>query len=299
MNEDYKIKYNELKLKYNNKKINIIWIIAILIILLIGTITIIIYNHKFQNVELGDLISISSGLVSIALAIIAIIYSISESIKNNEKEKELNNLVNNLNSGSKNINEVSEELKIDIKNLGRENKNIKNILGNLEVETKKLLEQTEIIRGYYEENNKIEDDFTESNDLKEYEENIYNNINEDNKSKKIDNVFDIKKGNLVWAQDVGDSIRLFLIIQNDIANKYSSYVTVVPITSNLNIGKINTHVEFSYSNGLDNEKILNGIILVERIKTISKENLKECIGSLDGLTMKKVNKAIKIQLDLK
>ncbi|ELC8401217.1 type II toxin-antitoxin system PemK/MazF family toxin [Clostridium perfringens] len=301
MEENYKEKYEKFKT-------NSIWSCVILSIIIISLLTVIIYSHKFQNVELGDLISISSGLVSIALAIIAIIYSISESIKNSNKEKELNRLVNDLNTGSKelksDINELRNKIIIDLKN-----------------ETNNLLEQTEIIRKNYEQFN-IMDNTNENTDYTDYMKNKCDEGNlacnyigdikiSDDKEEKNDisiinlyginnelknvntNSINIKRGDIVYVQENLHSPRKYVVLQNNIANKFSNMITVAPITARKIKHKLPTHVELLKENNIEE------IILVERITFIRSSKIIEKVGELNKNLIYKLDKAIKVQLDLR
>lgn len=89
--------------------------------------------------------------------------------------------------------------------------------------------------------------------------------------------------------------RPVLILQNDIGNKYSPTTMIAPITTKNYTGKyLPTHIAVSQF-----EKLRpNSIILLEQIRTIDKQRLKGFVDFLDENQMIKVNRAIKIALDL-
>src|SRR5699024_4258330 len=90
-------------------------------------------------------------------------------------------------------------------------------------------------------------------------------------------------------------IRPVVIIQNDTGNKYSPTVIVAAITGRINKGKITTHVEIEKSKyKLDKDSV----ILLEQIRTLDKNRLKEKLTYLSDEKMQEVNNAIDISLGL-
>ena len=105
----------------------------------------------------------------------------------------------------------------------------------------------------------------------------------------------IKRGDIYYADlspVVGSEqggIRPVLIVQNDIGNKYSPTVIIAAITSQINKGKLPTHVEIGAEDyGLPKDSV----ILLEQVRTIDKKRLKEKIGYLSPDIMKIVDEAI-------
>ncbi|MCB2294342.1 type II toxin-antitoxin system PemK/MazF family toxin [Clostridium algoriphilum] len=90
-------------------------------------------------------------------------------------------------------------------------------------------------------------------------------------------------------------IRPVIIIQNDIGNKYSSAVTVVPGTSRINKTKFPTHVEIEASKcGLKTDIV----ILTEKVQTIAKSRVKEKLGRITHNDLRKIDTALLIQLGI-
>lgn len=111
----------------------------------------------------------------------------------------------------------------------------------------------------------------------------------------------VKRGEIFYADlspVIGSEqggIRPVLIIQNDIGNKYSPTVIVAAITSQINKAKLPTHIEISADRyGLTKDSV----ILMEQIRTIDKERLREKIGQLDDDLMLKVDEALEISFGL-
>lgn len=91
-------------------------------------------------------------------------------------------------------------------------------------------------------------------------------------------------------------LRPVLILQNDIGNTYSPTTIVAAITSRIKRAKLPTHIELK-SNRYQLEK--DSVILLEQLRTIDKQRLKERIGHLDEEVMAKVNIALEISLSLR
>ena len=109
----------------------------------------------------------------------------------------------------------------------------------------------------------------------------------------------VKRGDLYYADlspVVGSEqggIRPVLVVQNDIGNKYSPTVIAAAITSQLNKAKLPTHINLPAEQyGLPK----NSVVLLEQIRTIDKQRLKEKIGELPKGVMSRVNEALMISL---
>ena len=90
-------------------------------------------------------------------------------------------------------------------------------------------------------------------------------------------------------------IRPVLVIQNDISNEYSPTTIIAPITSKVYKKEYPTNVFLSKQ---DSKLDKDSTVLLNQIRTIDKSRIKRRISSLNGFTMKKVDLAIKISLDL-
>lgn len=111
----------------------------------------------------------------------------------------------------------------------------------------------------------------------------------------------VKRGDLFFANlnpVIGSEqggLRPVLIVQNDIGNNYSPTTIVAAVTSRIKRAKLPTHVEIKKNNSpLERDSV----ILCEQLRTIDKKRLTERIGELDEETMKKVNNALEISLEL-
>ena len=90
-------------------------------------------------------------------------------------------------------------------------------------------------------------------------------------------------------------IRPVLIIQNDVGNKHSPTVICAEITSKINKAKLPTHIELRAG---QYDIVKDSVILLEQLRTIDKQRLKDRVCHLDEPTMARVNQALKVSLEL-
>lgn len=90
-------------------------------------------------------------------------------------------------------------------------------------------------------------------------------------------------------------IRPVVIIQNDVGNRYSPTVIAAAITSRRDKAKLPTHISLP-SEGCGLTK--DSVILLEQIRTIDKQRLKECVGLIPQEVMKQVDNALEISFGL-
>ena len=117
----------------------------------------------------------------------------------------------------------------------------------------------------------------------------------------------IRRGDIYYADlspVIGSEqggIRPVLIVQNNMGNRYSPTVIAAAITSKTGKTKLPTHIEVQAginANDKDNGLLKNSVILLEQIRTIDKQRLKERMGKLDERTMQQVDGAIGISFGL-
>lgn len=111
----------------------------------------------------------------------------------------------------------------------------------------------------------------------------------------------IRRGDIYYADlrpVIGSEqggVRPVLIIQNDVGNKHSPTVICAAITSKMNKAKLPTHVELNTKRC---DMIRDSVILLEQLRTIDKQRLKERICHIDDELLIEVNRALMISLDL-
>lgn len=110
----------------------------------------------------------------------------------------------------------------------------------------------------------------------------------------------VKRGDIYYADlspVIGSEqggMRPVLIIQNNVGNKYSPTVIVAAITTKIEKGKMPTHVEVGADKGLEK----NSVVLLEQIRTIDKQRLRDQVTQLDNKTMSMVDDALAISIGL-
>ena len=110
----------------------------------------------------------------------------------------------------------------------------------------------------------------------------------------------IRRGDIYYADlrpVVGSEqggIRPVLIVQNDVGNKYSPTVVVLPISS-AKKNNMPTHIHICGSKMLPKDSI----VLAEQIRTIDRNRLLRYVGSVSLEIMGKVDRAVKISIGVK
>ena len=88
--------------------------------------------------------------------------------------------------------------------------------------------------------------------------------------------------------------RPVIVLQNNKGNRYSTTVIIAPISSRLTKNPLPTHVMVD-CNSLEKKSV----VLLEQIRTIDKQRIKEKVGMIDSQVMNLINQAIKTSLDIK
>ena len=111
----------------------------------------------------------------------------------------------------------------------------------------------------------------------------------------------VKRGDIYYADlspVIGSEqggVRPVLVVQNDVGNRFSPTVIAAAITSQINKAKLPTHIELDARDyGLSKDSV----VLLEQVRTIDKQRLKEKIGHLDDFRMTAVNEALEISFGL-
>ena len=111
----------------------------------------------------------------------------------------------------------------------------------------------------------------------------------------------IRRGDIYYADlrpVIGSEqggVRPVLIIQNNIGNRHSPTVICAAITSQMNKAKLPTHVELKSSKY---NIMKDSVILLEQLRTIDKQRLKDKVCHLDDEILKKIDHALAISLEL-
>ena len=111
----------------------------------------------------------------------------------------------------------------------------------------------------------------------------------------------IRRGDIYYADlrpVVGSEqggVRPVLIIQNDVGNRHSPTVICAAITSRMNKAKLPTHVELS---ARKSDMIKDSVILLEQLRTIDKQRLRDKICHLYEKSLHRVDEALRVSLEL-
>lgn len=111
----------------------------------------------------------------------------------------------------------------------------------------------------------------------------------------------IKRGDIYYADlspVVGSEqggVRPVLIVQNDVGNKYSPTVIAAAITSQQFKTKLPTHINVGAAAcGLSKDSV----VLLEQIRTLDKQRLREKMGNLPETDMSRINDALSVSIGL-
>lgn len=111
----------------------------------------------------------------------------------------------------------------------------------------------------------------------------------------------IRRGEIYYADlspVVGSEqggIRPVLIVQNDIGNKFSPTVIAAAITSRRQKTPLPTHISVNADRcGLSKDSV----VLLEQVRTLDKQRLKEKMGTLGESDMQKIDRALSVSFGL-
>ena len=115
----------------------------------------------------------------------------------------------------------------------------------------------------------------------------------------MDNI--VRRGDIFYADlspVVGSEqggTRPVLIVQNDTGNRHSPTVIAAAITSQTGKARLPTHINIAGGSvGLSKDSV----ILLEQLRTIDKQRLKDRVCHLEPDLLAQVNKALQISLEL-
>jgi mRNA interferase MazF len=114
-------------------------------------------------------------------------------------------------------------------------------------------------------------------------------------------IVQVRRGDIYYADlspVVGSEqggVRPVLIIQNDVGNRHSPTVICAAITSRMNKAKLPTHVEIDARRY---QIVKNSVVLLEQVRTIDKQRLRDLVCHLDKEIMNRVDEALKVSFEL-
>ncbi len=111
----------------------------------------------------------------------------------------------------------------------------------------------------------------------------------------------IKRGDIFYADlspVVGSEqggVRPVLIVQNDVGNRYSPTVIAAAITSQRFKTRLPTHISVNADScGLSKDSV----VLLEQIRTLDKQRLRERMGNLQDSDMNRIDTALSVSMGL-
>lgn len=101
---------------------------------------------------------------------------------------------------------------------------------------------------------------------------------------------ELKRGDVIFA-DLGSKCRPWVIVQNNIGNRYSPRTIVVPLTSKIK-NKLPTHCVICWG------KIRTSAVQCEEIQSVEINDAWEPVEHLPAPIMQHIDKALKIAIGL-
>ena len=110
----------------------------------------------------------------------------------------------------------------------------------------------------------------------------------------------ISRGGIVYVKLEGtgsrqSGYRPVLVISNNMCNKHSPVISVVPLTSKSSKKPIPTHK--TIEKGIGNLKVTS-IALCEALTSLCKDSVMEKIGTVDTYTLAQINQGVMCQLGI-
>lgn len=269
------------------------WIISILV-----GIIVFILSYKFWGKpgDLTNIISIGSGLVSIALAIVAIIMAVAEGIKSSNKEEKVQVGLDEIITNTKTMRDLIHKLEKDIFNTRKQLSSFEQRFTEKYAKDIQSFNQLDEKVNENKDNNHKKQTQPKDAEVNQEEKEKVTVVNIKNSHSRI-----LKRGDIFFANlspVVGSEqggVRPVLVVSNDIANRFSPVITIAPITAEIQKAKLPTHVEIDSKRwGLKRDSV----ILAEQTKSIDKSRLTDKITYLDDDMMDKVDAALSVQLGL-
>ena|GEM_PF-72328 len=310
--------------KYRCKRntIHLYWSIGVLIFILI-----IILSYKFwgKSGSLENLISIGSGLVSMTLALVAIFITLSEGIKTSNKEARLDVTLSEITLNTKKTEDILNKIQPKVDNIDLKTGTFEINLANMakgyndagilnkdaETPSKDAETPSKDAETPSKDASKLQSHFGSGDNIgrdKIKQEPRTDTTSLSGKVATTSNVTGevtvrqerIFKGK-VYVADLNPVVgneqggtRPVIIVSNEVFNKYSSLVTIVPVTLTTSKIKIPTLVSLGFSLNPDRE----AFAMVEHIRTVDRSRLSELVASLDEDTLTKIDHAIDVQMGM-
>ena len=109
----------------------------------------------------------------------------------------------------------------------------------------------------------------------------------------------IRRGDIYYADlrpvlgSEQGGVRPVLILQNDIGNKYSPTTIIAALSSQI---KPTLPVHVMIHKNIKNGLVSDSVVLLEQLRTIDKERIKERIGHVDDRDMNRILEALRVSI---
>jgi len=245
------------------------WIIGILCFIIFLLLT---YGFWGKPYPIQDLISVGMGFASIFLAVFAIFYSFTENLKTSKKESKVDNLLFNIEKNVETVHDVLGQVK-----------NITNVTNTKVGVLEEFIRNVERQTLYEPKQEEQEGTRLKSEQKHKREARPEQQIKQERRP-----FSSIKRGNVYLASiDESNTIRPVIVFSNNIINKYSPQISVIPMTANIRIAEMPTHV---FIEALERPSFA----LVELFSTMKKSQLGEHLATLDSTTIARLEKAFMV-----
>lgn len=114
----------------------------------------------------------------------------------------------------------------------------------------------------------------------------------------------LKKGEVVWVQlegkgSVQKGLRPSIVVSNDIGNKHSPVITIIPLTTHQGKKLLPTHVKIKKQDFKEGGNFKDSVALVEQMRVVDKKSVvRKGKTSISNDTSTELYKAIVVSLGM-
>lgn len=109
---------------------------------------------------------------------------------------------------------------------------------------------------------------------------------------------DVFYAHLVGDGNIQDGTRPVIIVSNELNNKHSPTVNIVPLTSSMRKKPLPVHVAINPNEEPESGLTMHSIALGEQVMIINKTSLREKRGKISSRIMEKIQIVLQIQLGI-
>lgn len=262
------------------------WIIFVLVCVIIAIVT-----YKFWDIgePIETLISVGGSLISIVLGLVAIFYAFAENVKATLREKNVSNILSEVEKNVSGISSIVDEVKYLVRNTHDDLSTIKDKI--LRTKEADYVEETKNINN--DSSSDVLKEKASSSDLvSQVEITAKANIQNLNVRNRV-----LRKGDVCIADldevnlpNIVKGVRPILVIQSEVISTNSPTVIVVPLSSRITY-IIPTNIIFDF----DNKKY---VAIPHQMRVIEKNKIEKYLGTVYDQQLEELNKVLKVILEL-